>query len=49
MTALETVARYYEAWQQRSGDMSDVPLADLHVHRTGRELRQRRGLPGDGP
>ena len=28
MTALETVARYYEAWQQKQGDFSDVPLAD---------------------
>ena len=28
MTAPETVARYYDAWQNRSGDMSDVPLAE---------------------
>ena len=28
MTALETVARYYDAWQNQQGDMSDVPLAD---------------------
>jgi ketosteroid isomerase-like protein len=28
MTALETVASYYDAWQNRSGDMSDVPLAE---------------------
>jgi hypothetical protein len=28
MTALETVARYYDAWQNRHGDFSDVPLAD---------------------
>jgi ketosteroid isomerase-like protein len=27
MTASETVARYYDAWQHRGGDMSDVPLA----------------------
>jgi hypothetical protein len=25
---VETVARYYEAWQNRGGDMSDVPLAE---------------------
>ncbi len=28
MTAHETVARYYDAWQNRRGDMSEVPLAD---------------------
>ena len=28
MTALETVARYYDAWQNRGGDMTDVPLAE---------------------
>jgi hypothetical protein len=28
VTALETVALYYEAWQQRQGDFSAVPLAD---------------------
>jgi ketosteroid isomerase-like protein len=28
MTAHEIVARYYDAWQNRSGDLSDVPLAD---------------------
>lgn len=28
MTAQETVARYYAAWQARRGDFSDVPLAD---------------------
>jgi hypothetical protein len=28
MTPLEKVARYYDAWQNRGGDMSDVPLAD---------------------
>ena len=28
MTALETVALYYDAWQNRQGDFSDVPLAD---------------------
>ena len=28
MTALETVALYYEAWQQKDGDFSEVPLAD---------------------
>jgi hypothetical protein len=27
MTALETVARYYDAWQQMHGDFDDVPLA----------------------
>ena len=27
MTALETVARCYDAWQQRHGDFDDVPLA----------------------
>lgn len=34
MTAVETVARYYEAWQNRGGDMSDVPLAE-HFTFTG--------------
>jgi hypothetical protein len=28
MTALETVALYYDAWQHKQGDFSDVPLAD---------------------
>jgi ketosteroid isomerase-like protein len=28
MTALETVALYYDAWRNKRGDFSDVPLAD---------------------
>jgi ketosteroid isomerase-like protein len=28
MTARESVARYYDAWQTGRGDFSDVPLAD---------------------
>jgi SnoaL-like domain len=28
MTAEETVARYYDAWRIKQGDLSDVPLAD---------------------
>ena len=28
MTALETVALYYDAWQNKRGDFSDVPLAE---------------------
>ena len=28
MTALDTVARYYDAWQNQRGDISGVPLAD---------------------
>ena len=28
MTPLETVALYYDAWQNKHGDFSDVPLAD---------------------
>jgi SnoaL-like domain len=28
MTALETVALYYDAWQNKHGDLSQVPLAD---------------------
>lgn len=28
MTALETVALYYDAWQNKHGDFSAVPLAD---------------------
>jgi SnoaL-like domain len=28
MTVLETVALYYDAWQNKQGDFSDVPLAD---------------------
>jgi ketosteroid isomerase-like protein len=31
MTALETVARYYDAWQNKQGDFTDVPLADDFV------------------
>jgi ketosteroid isomerase-like protein len=28
MTALESVALYYDAWQNRRGDFGNVPLAD---------------------
>jgi hypothetical protein len=28
MTALETAALYYDAWQNKQGDFSEVPLAD---------------------
>jgi ketosteroid isomerase-like protein len=28
MTADEAVARYYDAWQHKQGDLSDVPLAE---------------------
>jgi ketosteroid isomerase-like protein len=28
MTAHDAVARYYEAWQTKKGDLGDVPLAD---------------------
>jgi ketosteroid isomerase-like protein len=28
MTAEEIVARYYDAWQTKRGDLGDVPLAD---------------------
>ena len=28
MTAQETVARYYEAWQNNRGDLTDVPLSE---------------------
>ena len=28
MNALETVARYHDAWQTERGDFTDVPLAD---------------------
>jgi hypothetical protein len=28
VTVLETVARYYDAWQSKLGDFSDVPLGD---------------------
>ena len=28
MTVLETVALYYDAWQNKRGDFSEVPLAD---------------------
>ena len=28
MTALETVALYYDAWQNKQGDFGEVPLAD---------------------
>ena len=28
MTAQEIAARYYDAWQTKSGDLVDVPLAD---------------------
>jgi hypothetical protein len=28
MTAQEIVARYYDAWQNKRGDLSEVPLAD---------------------
>lgn len=28
MTVSDAVARYYEAWQRKQGDLSDVPLAE---------------------
>ena len=28
MTVQETVASYYDAWQNKAGDLSEVPLAD---------------------
>lgn len=28
MTVQDIAARYYDAWKNRAGDMSDVPLAD---------------------
>ena len=28
MTPLETAALYYDAWQNKHGDFTDVPLAD---------------------
>jgi hypothetical protein len=28
MTALDAVASYYDAWQNKHGDFTDVPLAD---------------------
>ena len=28
MTAAETAARYYDGWQNKRGDLSEVPLAD---------------------
>jgi hypothetical protein len=28
MTALETVALYYDAWQNKHGDFGEVPLAE---------------------
>src|SRR5690349_4503359 len=28
MTAAETVAQYYDGWQNKRGDLSEVPLAD---------------------
>jgi hypothetical protein len=31
MTALETAALYYDAWQNKQGDLSGVPLADDFV------------------
>ena len=31
MTVKEIVDRYYDAWQNRQGDLSDVPLADDFV------------------
>ena len=28
MSAAEAVGRYYDAWQNKGGEFSDVPLAD---------------------
>ena len=49
MTALEIVARYYDAWQTKQGEMTDVPLAEDFAF-TGpvASFDERRGLPGDG-
>jgi hypothetical protein len=40
---------YYDAWINRAGDMSAVPLAEDFVFRgAGGELRRRRRVPADG-
>jgi len=42
MTALELAGRYYDAWQNKRGDFSGVPLrGGLQVHRPGGEFRDR--------
>jgi hypothetical protein len=49
MTVLETVALYYDAWQNKRGDFSEVPLADdFEFIGPVASFRQRRGLSGDG-
>lgn len=46
MTAEQTVASSYEAWQTKHGDLSEVPLADdFPVQRACRKLQQRAPLP----
>ena len=32
MTALQIVARYYDAWQTKQGDLTDVPLVRIADH-----------------
>ena len=44
MTALETVARYYDAWQHRQGDFGDVSLA-VDSNRCLNALRGRSRRP----
>jgi hypothetical protein len=53
MTALETVALYYDAWENKQGDFSDVPLADdfqftgpSRVSTTARATGRWPGKPG---
>jgi hypothetical protein len=49
MTALETVALYYDAWQNKQGDFSGVPLADdFDFTGSVASFDSADALPGDG-
>jgi hypothetical protein len=41
MTAQEIVARYYDAWQTKSGDLTDVPSSAASRSTTPRSCAER--------
>jgi hypothetical protein len=45
MTVLETVALYYDAWQNQHGDFREVPLSDEKRRLTDSAKRPRRRRP----
>jgi hypothetical protein len=45
MTVEETVTRYYDAWQNKHGDFTDVPLSAVVPARPHPTTRISRAMP----